>query len=84
MLDVTTNFPVDWVNAISGKLSNTIVMMVVNRFNALSLWNAHPFPYLVRSSSFPEACPFDDEELEEWRVFWKSLFGMARERGIET
>ncbi len=59
-------------------------MMVENHFNALSLWNAHPFPYLVRSASYPEACPFNDEELEEWRAFWQSLFRMAKERGIET
>ncbi len=59
-------------------------MMVENRFNALTLWNTHPFPYLIRSTNYPAACPFTDAELEEWRVFWKALFGMARERGIET
>ena len=59
-------------------------MMVDNRFNVLSLWNNHPFPFMVRSESFPKATPFDDEELADWKQFWTALFGMARERGIQT
>lgn len=59
-------------------------MMVENRFNALSLWNQHPFPYLIRSENYPEACPFNDAELAEWKGFWKALFRMAKDRGIET
>ncbi len=59
-------------------------MMVENRFNTLSLWNKHPFPYLIKSRNFPDATPFDDRELEEWKSFWKTLFKMAKERGIET
>ena len=59
-------------------------MMVENRFNAISLWNNHPFPYMIRSSNYPAATPFSDEELKEWRIFWKALFKMAKVRGIET
>jgi hypothetical protein len=59
-------------------------MMVENRFNALTLWNTHPFPYLIRAENYPKATPFSDEELDEWRSFWKTLFRMARVRGIET
>ncbi len=59
-------------------------MMVTNRFNALTLWNTHPFPYLIRAQNYPAATPFGDEELNHWRHFWKSLFRMARIRGIET
>jgi hypothetical protein len=59
-------------------------MMVENRFNALSLWNNHPFPYMIKSTSYPAATPFSDEELKEWRTFWKALFKMAMDRGIET
>jgi len=59
-------------------------MMVKNRFNALSLWNAHPFPYMIRSSNYPKATPFNEEELAEWKSFWKELFKMAKDRGIET
>ncbi len=59
-------------------------MMVENRLNVLSLWNNHPFPFMIRSTNFPKATPFDDREMEEWQVFWKSLFRMAKHRGIQT
>ena len=59
-------------------------MMAENRFNVLSLWNEHPFTYMIRPSNFPEACPFSDEELAQWQRFWRQLFRMARQRGIET
>ncbi|MGD9328988.1 MAG: hypothetical protein PVH48_08500, partial [Cyclobacteriaceae bacterium] len=59
-------------------------MMVDNRFNALSLWSTHIFPYMIRSTNYPDATPFDDNELSEWKEFWKTLFRMARDRGIET
>jgi len=59
-------------------------MMVENRFNALTLWNTHPFPYMIRAQHYPKATPFSNDELDEWRSFWKTLFRMARLRGIET
>ena len=59
-------------------------MMTENRFNALTLWNLHPFPYMIRSNNFPEASSFTESELEDWRHFYTSLFRMAKERGIET
>jgi hypothetical protein len=59
-------------------------MMAENRFNALTLWNLHPFTHMVRPASFPEACGFNDQELAEWRTFWTQLFRMARDRGIAT
>lgn len=59
-------------------------MMAENRFNALTLWNLHPFNYLVRTEKYPEACGFTDEEMAEWKHFWTSLFSMAKIRGIET
>ena len=59
-------------------------MMAENRFNALTLWNLHPFTYMVRPTNFPKACPLSDEEMTEWRSFWRALFRMAKERGIET
>lgn len=59
-------------------------MMARNRFNALTLWNLHPFPYMIRPEAFPEASPFSDAEFEEWRAFWHELFRMAANRGIET
>jgi len=59
-------------------------MMAENRFNVLSLWNQHPFTFMIRPKNFPKACLFNDEELIDWQYFWRSLFRMAKERGIET
>jgi hypothetical protein len=59
-------------------------MMAENRFNKLTLWNLHPFNYLVKTQKYPEACGFSDEEMQNWERFWTSLFRMAKERGIET
>ena len=57
--------------------------MAENRFNLLSLWNIHPFSFLVKPSSFPAANNFSEQEMKEWKQFFTSLFRMARERGIE-
>jgi hypothetical protein len=59
-------------------------MMAENRFNVLTLWNLHPFNYMIRPTNFPEACGFTDEELAGWQTFWTSLFKYAKARGIET
>lgn len=59
-------------------------MMAENRFNVLSLWNLHPFPYMIRAKNFPEATPFNDQEISEWKSFWQQLFRMAKNRGIQT
>jgi len=59
-------------------------MMADNRFNVLSLWNLHPFPFMIRAKNFPGATPFSEKELSEWQNFWKSLFRMAKNRGIQT
>ena len=59
-------------------------MMTVNRFNTLTLWNLHPYPFMIRSKNFPEACPFNDKELKEWQDLFRGIFRMAKERGIDT
>ena len=59
-------------------------MMAENRFNALTLWSLHPFPYLIKATNFPLATPFSDTELAGWKTFWTALFRMAKERGIDT
>lgn len=59
-------------------------MMAENRFNTLTLWSLHPFTRMIRPKEFPEACAMSDEELDQWRHFWQSLFRMARDRGIST
>lgn len=58
-------------------------MMVENKFNVLSLWNLHPYMYMVQSEKFPKASPFSKEEMAEWKSFWKTLFKMAKVRGID-
>ena len=52
-------------------------------FNALTLWSIHPWSYMVRPPSFPEACPFSDRELERWQRLWRGVFRLGRERGVE-
>jgi hypothetical protein len=59
-------------------------MMAENRFNTLTLWNLHPYPFMIRPKNFPEACPFNDKKLEEWQQLFHGIFRMARERGIDT
>ena len=59
-------------------------MMAENRFNALTLWNLHPFPYMIKAENFPEASRFSDAEMAEWRKLYQAIFRMAKQRGIET
>ncbi|MCS4434057.1 hypothetical protein [Aquiflexum gelatinilyticum] len=59
-------------------------MMVENRFNSLSIWNLHPFVFMIQAKNFPEASPFSPKEMEEWKKLHKSIFKMAKERAIET
>ena len=42
-------------------------MMVENRFNVVSLWNLHPYTFMVRPKNFPEASPWSEKEQAEWR-----------------
>ncbi|MEZ0539807.1 glycoside hydrolase family 20 zincin-like fold domain-containing protein [Fibrella arboris] len=59
-------------------------MMVANRFNALSLWNLHPYTFMIRPTNFPAATPFTNQQLAEWQALFRSIFRMARERAIDT
>ncbi|MDO1449483.1 hypothetical protein Q0590_24620 [Rhodocytophaga aerolata] len=59
-------------------------MMAKNRFNALSLWNLHPFVYMITPENFPEASPFNEEEMKRWQHLHKEIFRMADERAIDT
>lgn len=59
-------------------------MMAKNRFNSLSLWNLHPFVFMIKPKNFPEASPFNDEEMEEWQHLHREIFRMADERAIDT
>jgi hypothetical protein len=59
-------------------------MMVENRFNAISLWNLHPFTFMVRPRNFPEASRWSEAELAEWQHLYREIFRMAKERGLDT
>lgn len=59
-------------------------MMVENRFNSLSIFNLHPFVYMISPENFPGASPFSPEEMEEWKEFHHELIRMAWERAIDT
>jgi hypothetical protein len=59
-------------------------MMAENRFNTLTLWNLHPYPFMIRPKNFPEACPFNNGEMKEWQYLFHGIFRMAHERGIDT
>ncbi len=59
-------------------------MMVENRFNAISLWNLHPFTYMIRPRNFPEASPWTEAEFAEWQRLYRGIFRLAKERGLDT
>lgn len=59
-------------------------MMAENRFNSLGIFNLHPFVYMIRPKNFPEASPFNEEEMKEWESFHHELLHMAAERAIDT
>ncbi len=59
-------------------------MMAENRFNTLTLWNLHPYPYLIKAKNFPEASPFSDAEIKDWQNLFHSIFSLAKERAIDT
>lgn len=59
-------------------------MMAENRFNTLTLWNLHPYTFMIKPKNFPEASPWNDEEMKRWKELFGGIFNMAHERGIDT
>ena len=59
-------------------------MMAENRLNSLTLWNLHPYPYMILPKNFPEASPFSQTELAEWKKLFDAIFRMAKDRAIDT
>ncbi|MFO7934779.1 MAG: glycoside hydrolase family 20 zincin-like fold domain-containing protein [Bacteroidales bacterium] len=59
-------------------------MMVENRFNVVSLWNMHPYTFMVQPKNFPEASPWSEEELARWQHLYREIFRMAKERALDT
>lgn len=58
-------------------------MMVENRFNSLTLWNLHPYTFMIKPKNFPEASPFTENELKEWQSLFHGIFQTAKERAID-
>jgi hypothetical protein len=58
-------------------------MMAENRLNVLTLWNLHPYTFLIKPKNFPEASPWNDSELQTWQQLFHSITRMAAERAIE-
>jgi hypothetical protein len=59
-------------------------MMAENRFNSLTLWNLHPYPFLIKPKNFPEASPWNKQEMKDWQNLFHSIIRMANERAIDT
>jgi hypothetical protein len=59
-------------------------MMVRNRFNVISLWNMHPYTFMIMPKNFPLASPWSEEELAEWQNLYREIFRMAKERALDT
>ena len=59
-------------------------MMVENRFNVISLWNLHPYTFMVRPKNFPEASPWSEKEQAAWQRLYREIFRMAKERALDT
>ncbi len=59
-------------------------MMVENRFNVISLWNMHPYTFMVLPKNFPEASPWSKKELQQWQQLYREIFRMAKERALDT
>nr|AQQ75174.1 hypothetical protein [uncultured bacterium] len=59
-------------------------MMVENRFNTITLWNLHPFTYMIQPTNFPKASPWTPEQFAEWQHLYRGIFRMAKERGLDT
>ena len=59
-------------------------MMAENRFNVLTLWNLHPYTFMIKPKNFPEASPWNDKEMEKWKELFHGILRMAKERGIDT
>lgn len=59
-------------------------LLAESRFNALTLWNLHPFPYLINVEGYPEAWLFSEDELESWSALWRFIFREAKNRNLET
>jgi hypothetical protein len=59
-------------------------MAARNRYNAITFWSAHPYDRMVRIAKYPEATGIPPAELDRNIAFFRQLFQMAADRGLDT
>ena len=59
-------------------------MAARNRYNALTFWSAHPFDRMTRIPKYPEATDVPAAELDRNIAFFRNLFQMAADRGLDV
>ena len=59
-------------------------MAARNRYNAITFWSAHPYGLMVRVPKYPEARDVPAAELDRNIAFFRQLFQMAADRGLDT
>jgi hypothetical protein len=59
-------------------------MAARNRYNAITFWSAHPYGRMVRVAKYPEATDVPAAELDRNIAFFRQLFQMAADRGLDT
>jgi hypothetical protein len=59
-------------------------MAARNRYNAITFWSAHPYGRMVRIPKYPEAADVPAVELDRNIAFFRQLFQMAADRGLDT
>ncbi len=59
-------------------------MAARNRYNAITFWSAHPYDRMLRVPKYPEATDLPAAELDRNIAFFRQLFQMAADRGLDT
>ena len=59
-------------------------MAARNRYNAITFWSAHPYPRMVLVGKYPESAEVPAAELDRNIAFFRTLFQLAAERGLDT
>jgi hypothetical protein len=60
----------------------TLDFLAAQRFNFISLWNSHPFPYFMKLTSYPEVRVLSESELERNVALLEWLSREAEKRNI--
>jgi hypothetical protein len=62
--------------------TKTLDFLYEQRFNFISLWNSHPFPYFVKLEKYPEVKVLSDDEIERNVALMDWLSHEAEKRNI--